>query len=84
MWNSITWWVISINPQNSNSAKHDSEKNLKNLYYSSQNSKYLSKTGAWYMLELDSLKLKETHIKWATMPYQGLIAYETKYQSDRQ
>ena len=43
---------------------NSSSKNLKNSYYSSQNSKYSSKSRAWYMLELDSLKL-ELDIKWA-------------------
>ena len=49
----------SFNPQNSNSAILELEKTWK-THYLSQHS---SKSRAWYMLELDSLKLDETQTR---------------------
>ena len=59
-------YSTSVNPQNSKLVKLEVEKNLKNLHYSNQNSKYSSKIRAWYLVEIDSLILDETRTdkKW--------------------
>ena len=53
-------YLTSFNPQNSHLAKLELKNASKNSYYLSQNSKHSSKIRAWYMFELDSLKLDET------------------------